>query len=56
MTFEQFIDSIKGSAPPEGASTLLKALWFDAKGDWERAHDLSQVDETSLGSLRDKIQ
>ena len=27
----------------------LKALWHDAKGDWERAHDLAQSAGNSNG-------
>jgi hypothetical protein len=30
-------------APPAGLSVPLAALWWDAKGDWARAHSL--VDE-----------
>jgi hypothetical protein len=27
---------------PEGLSLALQALWHDARGDWERAHELAQ--------------
>jgi hypothetical protein len=29
--------------PPAGLSPILAALWWDAKGDWTRAH--AEVDE-----------
>lgn len=28
--------------PPAGASVYLQALWHDAQGNWERAHELIQ--------------
>ena len=42
MTFEEFQKSIAHSAPPPGSSPLLTALWHDARGDWERAHQITQ--------------
>lgn len=27
---------------PTGSSVYLQALWYDAKGDWKKAHDLIQ--------------
>jgi hypothetical protein len=43
MTIQEFKTSLSSSRPPPGVSVLLRALWFDAKGDWSAAHDL--VDE-----------
>lgn len=43
MTIEEFKASVSGAAPPDGISAPLQALWWDAKGDWKRAHD--SVDE-----------
>lgn len=31
---------MKDSAPPEGLPVPVQALWWDAKGDWSRAHNL----------------
>lgn len=31
------------SAPPAELSLPLQALWWDAKGDWAKAHDLCQA-------------
>jgi hypothetical protein len=28
--------------PPEGLSIYLTALWYDAKGNWDKAHELIQ--------------
>jgi phage major head subunit gpT-like protein len=47
MTFEEF----KQSTDKEGVPSVkdeLKALWYDAKGEWEAAHDLAQqIDGTN---------
>ena len=40
---EEFRASVRAEAPREGLSAPLMALWWDAKGDWTRAHAL--VDE-----------
>lgn len=42
MTFEQFRETIGASAPPSSVSDYLKALWFDAKDDWEQSHTIIQ--------------
>ena len=43
MTIEEFRASTQGEVPPSGTSAALTALWWDAKGDWKRAH--AQVDD-----------
>jgi hypothetical protein len=45
MTFEEFRDSLREDAPPRGLNLALKALWWDGKGEWERAHESAQKDE-----------
>jgi hypothetical protein len=40
MTLEQFRDSLSREAAPEGVAAPTEALWWDAKGDWVRAHAL----------------
>jgi len=42
MTFEQFQESISLPAPPKDLPVLLEALWYDANGDWEAAHNIAQ--------------
>ena len=44
MDIAAFRESLSGSAPPNGIGPSLQALWWDAKGDWERAHALVQDD------------
>ncbi len=38
-----FNESLALSSPPEHFSSVLKSLWYDAKGDWNQAH--AQVDQ-----------
>ena len=43
-----FRESIKGNEPPPESSGYLKALWFDAKGNWKKAHEIIQdIDDKS---------
>jgi hypothetical protein len=39
MNLAQFKHSLDGAAPPRLA-VPLRALWFAAKGDWDKAHAL----------------
>ena len=41
MTLDEFKKTLTGSAPPALKPVLL-ALWHDARGDWERAHEVAQ--------------
>jgi hypothetical protein len=40
MTLAEFKRSVSKSSPPPGLAPALAALWWAAKGDWERAHAL----------------
>jgi hypothetical protein len=51
MTYDEFKSSLKNSAPPEKISGLLKSLWYDGKGDWEKSHEIAQDINTTDGSL-----
>jgi len=49
MNLTEFQSSQDQSTPPTGLSLALQSLWFDAKGDWEKAHELAQKDGESSG-------
>jgi len=49
MTANDFRATLAAENPPAGLSTPLAALWWDAKGDWSRAHDLVDSLETQQG-------
>lgn len=50
MTIDEFRASLSGDQPPQGMSLALAGLWWDAKGDWTRAHESAQQDEGPAGS------
>ena len=47
---EDFRNSLSASEPPKELSQALKGLWWDAKGDWTRAHECAQADRGTAGS------
>jgi hypothetical protein len=42
MKKEEFKTSLASDQLPEGIEPYLSALWYDAKGNWERAHQAVQ--------------
>jgi hypothetical protein len=45
VTLDAFVVSTKRPGPPEGLSPGLSALWQDARGNWEAAHEAAQAQE-----------
>jgi hypothetical protein len=45
-----FKGSLAANKPPDKASVYLKALWYDAKGQWDTAHSLIQDVEDNNAS------
>jgi hypothetical protein len=37
--YQSFKESLGQSKPESNISPMLKALWYDAKGNWDKAHD-----------------
>ena len=50
MELTGFRVSVGLAAPPEGLGLPLQTLWWDAKGDWGKAHECAQSDEGPLGA------
>ncbi len=50
MDLTQFRATVAQDAPPDRISLALQTLWWDAKGDWDRAHGCAQQDEGRTGS------
>jgi hypothetical protein len=50
MTIDAFRGSLMNADPPAEISPLLQALWYDAKNDWQRAHNIAQDIDTDDGS------
>ena len=41
----RFKGSLADQEPPRGISPPLQALWWAAKGDWNKAHEIAQDDD-----------
>ena|SRR5258708_4861882 len=50
MTLPEFRDSTLQDDPPRKLSLALVGLWWDAKGNWTKAHESAQQDEGEQGS------
>jgi hypothetical protein len=50
MTLEEFRRSVQQDQPPAHLGLALAGLWWDAKGNWTRAHESAQQDEGPQGS------
>jgi hypothetical protein len=50
MTIEDFKRSLGSNEPPADLTPALAALWWDARGDWDRAHSCAQDDEGNDGA------
>ena len=42
MDVLSFKESLSANKPPQNSSVYLNALWHDAKGEWNKAHELVQ--------------
>ena len=49
MTLEEFRATLGGRTPPAVAPALV-ALWHDANGDWNAAHEAAQAIEDETGA------
>ncbi len=50
MDLSAFRESLKREEPPAELGFALAGLWWDAKGDWTKAHESAQQDEGPAGS------
>ena len=50
MTAAAFTASLSDAAPPRDISAPLTALWWAAKGDWDKAHAIAQDDSSAAAS------
>ena len=49
MDLAAFRASLVADTPPPDLALALKALWLDARGDWNGAHDCAQADGGGAG-------
>lgn len=50
MTLQEFRESLAAAEPPRRLGFALTGLWWDAKGNWTRAHESAQQDEGPDGA------
>jgi hypothetical protein len=50
VTLDEFKHSTSDDRPPADLSRPLLALWHDARGDWNAAHETAQEIKDAIGS------
>lgn len=50
MTSDEFTSTLNQDTPPEDLPASLRALWWDAKGNWKQAHHTAQDVHSPDGS------
>jgi hypothetical protein len=50
MDLNEFKASVNGEAPPDDIGNALRALWYQARGEWDRAHELVQDQDNESGA------
>lgn len=50
MNTDTFKATLSSNEPPPGLSLALQSLWWDAKGDWNRAHECAQAQDDTTGA------
>jgi hypothetical protein len=50
MSFADFQESTAGAAPPAALGGPLRALWLDARGVWDAAHEAAQAADGADGA------
>jgi hypothetical protein len=50
MTLDEFKQTIADDNLPAGIDVPLQALWYDARGNWEKAHELAQSIDSPDGA------
>jgi len=50
MDYREFISSLSKEMPPKGIQEQLKALWYDGKGNWQKAHDIADGPSDQLSA------
>ncbi|WP_422079767.1 hypothetical protein [Ulvibacterium sp.] len=48
--YNEFENSLSNQEAPGDWPESLRALWYDAKGDWGASHDIAQEMHTDMGS------
>ncbi len=49
MTFDEFKQSLSNDTPPQDATPVLQAMWYQANGNWAKAHNIAQDNSSPEG-------
>jgi len=49
MTLEEFKSTLSDANPPADVTMVLKAMWHQANGAWETAHEIAQGQKSPDG-------
>lgn len=49
MTKDEFKNSLSATQPPHGVSPVLEAMWHQANGNWDQAHEIAQSQKSRDG-------
>jgi hypothetical protein len=50
MDIASFKQTGTAEGPPDGLSHALLALWWDLKGNWQKAHENAQAQDDAIGA------
>ena len=50
MTPDEFRKTLTNVNAPAGLSPALRAMWHDARGDWDEAHSVAQAIDDKSGA------
>ena len=50
VDLQEFRQSLGRAAPPRGIQPPLKALWHDAKDEWDQAHNIVQQEDDAASA------
>ena len=46
MTVDELLAAATAHEPPAELEPLLRALWVEARGEWDKAHQIAQEDDS----------
>lgn len=50
MQYREFMDSLEQEICPDGLGPCLRALWYDARGEWDTAHGIVQEEDSACAA------
>lgn len=50
MELEEFRMSLQKARPPRSLAAPLRALWYEGRGDWNRAHEIVAAESSKAAA------